>query len=353
LKKLGSLALMLLLMISLTLAGCANQKSAHDVLQEAYEKSAGITSAKFEGTMKIGLDLPDSVLEGDPDALMVLNMLNNAELTFRGTSQIDPLKAELFITARIKGDMSMDITLPLLVTESKLWVKVPNIPLLPIPDELKNKYIELDFEQLSEMAGEEIGLAFDEKLQQRYKEVGSELMELFFGAFDKKQFFVKMKAKDAGLPEDLDVKQVVKFELTNENLRPFIKTLIEILPDLVEKLSELDEFAIAQEDIDTMIEELEANADEIDSVLDEIEKNVDINEAAYIVGINKDGYVTYTGVHFDADLESDGERGSLRFNVEMKQTNINKEQDFEIKEPKSSDVISLNELITLFLFSEF
>jgi len=352
LKRIFTLAAAVLLLITLTLAGCSggsSNQSAKELLQEAYTKSSDITSSKFDGSMKLNLDLPDSVME-DPDAAMVLNLLNNAELTFRGTSQLDPMMAELFLTAGIKGDMPMEINLSMLVTEETMWVKIPNIPFLPIPAEVAGKYLEIDFAELSELAGEEIA-NIDPELQQQYQELGAEIMDLFFGAYDEEEYFAKVSKKDANIPTDVNADEVVKFELTNDNLRPFVETFIEILPDLLDKLSEVEEAGINQADIDSMKSEIEASKAEIEEGLDTIEEAVDINEATIITAL-KDGYITYSAFNVSVDVTNEGETGTLGFEIVMNQKDINKEQSFEISEPGSSEVITLEELMGS-IFGEF
>lgn len=350
LRKTLTFATAVLLILGLVLAGCgnqaANQKTAQEVLTEAFKKSAEVTSSKYEGSMKLNLQLPDSALE-DPEAAMVLDMLNSAELTFRGTSQIDPMTAELFLTARITGDTEIAINLSMLVTDEKMWIKIPNTPFLPLPDELVDKYVELDFEELGAMAGEEF--AFDPELQARYQQLGSEIAEIFLGAFEDDQYFAIVSKEDAGLPSDVDADQVVKFELTNENLRPFFEALVDVLPDVLAKLAEIEEFDSTRAELEDLKAQLEADKDEIFADWDQVEETLSINELKVITAVNKEGFITYTDVKVNIDVTADGETGTFGFDINMKQSEINKNPAFEISEPSADDVIPLEDLISMFM----
>ncbi|WP_200966915.1 hypothetical protein [Insulibacter thermoxylanivorax] len=349
-RKTLTFATAVLLILGLFLAGCgnqaANQKTAQEILTEAFKKSAEVTSSKYEGSMKLNLQLPDSALDS-PEAAMVLNMLNSAELTFRGTSQIDPMMAELFLTARITGDTEIAINMSMLITEEKMWIKIPNTPFLPLPDELVDKYVELDFAELGAMAGEEF--TFDPEQQARYQQLGSEIAEIFFGAFEDDQFFTAVSKEDAGLPSDVDADQVVKFELTNENLRPFFEAVIEVLPGMLDKLAEIDEFDLAQAEIDDLKAQLEADKDEIFADWDQVEETLNINDLTVITAVNKEGFVTYTDVKANIDITADGETGTFGFDIKMKQSEINKNPSFEISEPSADDVIPLEDLMNMFM----
>ena len=350
-RKLTTLVLAAFLMISLTLVGCNNSssnaaKAPKEVLQEAFTKSTEVTSSKFEGTMTLNLELPESALD-DPAAAMVLNMLNSAELQIRGTSQLDPMMAEMFITVRVTGDTEMAINLSLLMTEEKMWVKIPNTPFLPLPEEMIGKYLELDFQELSEFSGEEI----DFSNQGEYQELGIEIMEIFFSAFEEDEYFSAVSKEEVELPDNVDVDQVIKFELTNDNLRPFVKSLIEVLPEIIEKLSEIDNAGITQAEIDAIKEEIEAGKEDIDSAMDEIEEMVSINKAEILTGINKDGYLTYTGLDLSVDVTEDGETGTFGFTFDMTQSEINQDPEFEISEPSEDDSISFMDFMSQMMLS--
>lgn len=356
-KRFLTLSVALLLLVSLTLVGCSSNSNndqpgqkdlqPKELLQQAFTKAENIQSAKFEGSIKLNLDIPASAFD-DPSELMTLNLINNAELTFRGTTQLDPMMTELFLTAHLKGDLSMDLTVPILMTEDKVWVKIPNTPFFPLPAELIDKYLEIDFNELSQLAGEEIALNTD--FQEQYLELGAEIADIFFGAFDEDQYFTKLGKNDPDYPSDADVSQVLKFELTNDNLRPFLESLIEVMPELLDKLAQFDDAGLTQAEIDELREELKSGKEEIESSLDELEQALDIKEATIITGIDKGGYVTYMSANVDLGIDVEGEKGSIGFEVVTKQSDINaKNQKFELSEPKSNDVIKLEELLSSFM----
>ncbi len=348
-RKLTTVVLALFLMVSMTLVACGNQtaaKPAKEVLQEAFNKSTEVKTAKFDGTMKLNLEMPDSALE-DPAAAMVLNMLNSAELQIRGTSQIDPMMSEMFVTVRVTGDTEMAINLSFLMTEEKMWVKIPNTPFLPLPEELINKYLEIDFQELSELSGEEI----DFSNQSQYQELAIELMEIFFGAFEEDDYFSTVSKEDAGLPDNVDAAQIVKFELTNDNLRPFIESFMEVLPEMMEKLAEIDSAGISQADIDNIKADIEEGKAEIEENWDKFQEKVSINKAEILTGINKDGYITYNAIDVSVQVTDEGETGTIGFTFEINQTEINKDPEFEISVPGEEESVPFMDFMNQMMLS--
>lgn len=348
-RKLTTVVLALFLMVSMTLVACGNQtaaKPAKEVLQEAFNKSTEVKTAKFDGTMKLNLEMPDSALE-DPAAAMVLNMLNSAELQIRGTSQIDPMMSEMFVTVRVTGDTEMAINLSFLMTEEKMWVKIPNTPFLPLPEELINKYLEIDFQELSELSGEEI----DFSNQSQYQELAIELMEIFFGAFEEDDYFSTVSKEDAGLPDSVDAAQIVKFELTNDNLRPFIESFMEVLPEMMEKLAEIDSAGISQADIDNIKADIEEGKAEIEENWDKFQEKVSINKAEILTGINKDGYITYNAIDVSVQVTDEGETGTIGFTFEINQTEINKDPEFEISVPGEEESVPFMDFMNQMMLS--
>lgn len=348
-RKLTTVVLALFLMVSMTLVACGNQtaaKPAKEVLHEAFNKSTEVKTAKFDGTMKLNLEMPDSALE-DPAAAMVLNMLNSAELQIRGTSQIDPMMSEMFVTVRVTGDTEMAINLSFLMTEEKMWVKIPNTPFLPLPEELINKYLEIDFQELSELSGEEI----DFSNQSQYQELAIELMEIFFGAFEEDDYFSTVSKEDAGLPDNVDAAQIVKFELTNDNLRPFIESFMEVLPEMMEKLAEIDSAGISQADIDNIKADIEEGKAEIEENWDKFQEKVSINKAEILTGINKDGYITYNAIDVSVQVTDEGETGTIGFTFEINQTEINKDPEFEISVPGEEESVPFMDFMNQMMLS--
>jgi len=351
LKKIWALAATVLLLLGTLLVGCSQESKAtpKDILIEAYGKSTEITSAKFEGSIKLNLGLPDSVIQEDPSTAMVLNMLNNAALSFRGTTQLDPALTELFLTILVTGDTEIAIHLPILAIEDKMWVKIPNTPFLPLPDDSIGKYLELDFAELSEMSGQEITNPSPEQ-QQQYQQLGKEIAELFFGAFDENTYFSKESKEDAGIPDDVNTDQVVKFELTDDNFRPFIESLYVVLPALIDKVAEIKEAGLTQAEVEEFKAELQASEQDLDATLDELEQNMTIHKASTVTAVDKNGFVAYTGLEVDLAITSEGETGRIGLQAAFKQSEINEKVEFELQQPDASEVIKFQELMSLILY---
>ena len=59
------------------------------------------------------------------------------------------------MASSLKGDMGMTFNIPMVMTAEKLYVKVPNIPFFPIPENVVGKFLELDLKELAEQEGTE------------------------------------------------------------------------------------------------------------------------------------------------------------------------------------------------------
>jgi hypothetical protein len=351
LKKVWTIAGAVLLALLVLLSGCSQKSNGKpkDILIEAYGKSAEITSAKFEGSIRLSLDLPDSALQGDPSSAMILNMLSNAELSFRGTTQLEPALSEVILTVRVTGDTEIAINLSIIATEDKIWIKVPNTPFLPLPDHVVGKYLELDVAELSAMSGEPISSLTTEQ-QQRYQQLGKEIAELFFGAFDEETYFSHASKEEAGIPDDVDADQVVKFELTDESFRPFMESLFAVLPALIDKIAEIQEAGLTQAEIEELKAELQAGEEEWKATLDLLEQNMTIHRASIVTAVDKNGFVSYTGLDIDLEMTDEGETGRIGLQAALEQTGINEKVEYELQKPDASEVITFQELLASIMY---
>lgn len=344
-RKFGFGIVALLLAIALVLSGCnSKEKAPQDALQASLATSSELDSYTFKGNLKFEeFDL--ALAEMTEEDTMAMNMFKNAELSWTGAYKKDPMLAEVILKLELKGDMAINFTIPIIVSEKKLWVKVPNVAMLPIPEELVGKYLELDMDQLAEEAGQEIP-TIDPAVSQDFVK---DLVEIVFKHVEADDYLSNVKAKDAGIPDDVDVEQVVQAHVEKSQIEPFIKTAIEkIAPEVLDLLESNEKYrdyvGLTPEDITEARDQLkEADTSELEAGMKEMNEQLKTLDITSNIGIDKKDYPVYNDMTLKASFDSEGNKGSFTVKVVSQLGNVNEEVKFEVGEPDASEVIPFEE----------
>ncbi|WP_141503627.1 hypothetical protein [Paenibacillus luteus] len=344
-KKVQKIAILLLAVILVVIAGCSSGKPPKAALQAAMTKISEADSYALK--MSLGLDeleIPqDSALEGDLAATAaVVGMLKDAAITVDAVYQKNPMRTDMNMQIVIPGDMEMKLTVPMIMTEETLYVKVPQIPMLPLPETITGKFIKIDLKELAEQQG-----AADIDLEAQQK-LGKELSEVLLKHFDEKTYFSQPKAEEAGLPADFKADQVVAFEINESNYPQTVDTIVnkalpEVLDVLLKNEATLKTLTLEKADIEKFKTDLETNKAEI---LDTLKNNVKINTLKATAAIS-DGYLSYQAgkLNFEASDEASGQKMKLGMHFDVTYSDINKKPTFE---EIPADAITLDELTQMF-----
>lgn len=343
--KLGYGLVALLLAFAVMLSGCNSKDQApKDALQASLTSTSELDSYSFEGSLKF-TDFSLDLAEMSSDDTMAMNMFKNAAITWKGNYQKDPMLAEVELKLELKGDLAINFTIPIIVSEKKLWVKVPNIPMAPMPEELVGKYLELDLEQLAKEAGQSVP-TIDTATSQKFVE---DLIKIVFKHLDEKKYLSNIKAKDAGIPDGSGVKEVVQIHVQKSDIEPLIKTVVEkIAPDVLDLIAKNDKYleftGLTKEEIDTAKEELKsADTSELHDALADMDKELTKLDLKVNYGIDKNNYPVYTDGTIKAAFDVDGNAGSFALKIVSQLKNVNKKVEFEYGEPDASEVISFQD----------
>ncbi|WP_276357893.1 hypothetical protein [Cohnella caldifontis] len=335
----------LILISALILAGCnSDSKSPQEALKASMSKSSEIKSYSFKGSMKIeDLSIPAT---GDDAASTgaVLNAVKNADLSWTGAYRADPMHLEMTLSLALKGDMAVNFNIPIVMEKEKMWVRIPNIPFFPLPEDMVNKFLELDLKQLAEQSGQPMP-SIDPAKSQKF---ANDILGIIFKNVDEKQYLSEVKAKDAGLPEDADVKQVIQFKVGKDQVEPFINTVVEkIAPEILDLLSSNAEYrdmlGLKQEDLDQAKKDLKGTGkDDISKGLADFKQNVKTLDVVANIGIDAKEYPVYSDVHAKIAGTTDGQEGSIAFKVVSQMADINKDVKLEYPDgPK--EIITLEQ----------
>lgn len=345
-KKFWSGLFVMLLSMALLVAGCGKELTAKEVLDKAITASSSMKSYDFETKMQLNFTAPSSLLEQEPEAAMVLEMLRNAELTVNGVYQEDPMQVEMTLNLALKGDFAMSFSMPFIMTEEKFWLKVPNIPMMNafIPAELHGKYIELDMAELSEIDEQlaSMNAAVDLELQ---KKLGLDMFQVISDNFADQDHLALLKAKDVTLPENVEATDVVKFTITNDNLEAALKIFInQVMPGMIDVLAKeeyAEMFPFEADELKEMKEQFTISDDDLKSALDEMAEALKINELSITAALDKDYNIPYNEFKVDVDVSAEGETFNIALLVQSMLTNINQSVEFKLGIPSEDETLTM------------
>ncbi|WP_410513001.1 hypothetical protein PaeBR_00435 [Paenibacillus sp. BR2-3] len=351
-KKWGISAAALLLAAVLILPGCASKQEPKEALKAAATKATTMTSYETKSRFVINNLTIDEESAGEADGMttQVLSMLKNAEITVDSVYQADPMQTEATLVLNLKGDMAMSFTVPMVITTEKVFIKIPSIPFLPLPETVVGKFLELDLKELAEQEGTEFNPgALDTAKAQK---LSNEVMDTFLAEYDEAEYFKDIDPKNAKLPEGVDAKQVVQFQVTNDNVKEAITIFVNnALPKIIDILGK-DEYKemlqIDAADLAKAKEEIQSGETrtEMDKVLADPGKYLTVNQFKFNTAINKDEFPVYQDLLMDVKM-TDPEAGTkmgLSLTGSNQYSRINEKPEFKIGIPQGDDVVSMEEL---------
>lgn len=337
--------LAVLMAAMLVLSACGKRESLSETMQNAWAASAERKSFTFDGSFKLDKLKLSSM---DESELAFLGELGDISVTVSGAYTQEPLQFEMILRLELSGDLSISFDVPFIMTADKMYLRVPDIPMLPLGD-LAGKFIELDLAELAEQEGIDLSelAAVDFEMQRR---LAVDLMNIMFKHLDEKEYLQEVKKDEVpGLPGDVKADRYVKFSITNDNLETLVTTLIEkLLPEFIDLLMENEDYrtalGVSESDLKEAKEEL--SGDDTASIregLEELKEMFNIHEFSMTSAI-KGNEIVYQVLKLDFEVEPEpGETARLGLTYDIRYDNINKDVTFKYGIP--SDTISLDELI--------
>jgi len=351
-KKWGLSAAALLLGAVMILPGCASKQEPKEALKAAATKAATMTSYEMKSKFVINNLTIDEASAGESDAMttQVLSMLKNAEISVDSVYQADPMQTEATLVLNLKGDMAMSFTVPMVITTEKMFIKIPSIPFFPIPETLVGKFVEFDLKELAEQGGTEFtpGQLDAAKAQK----LSNEVMDTLLAEYDEAKYFKNIEVKDANLPEGVEAKQVVQFQVSNDNVKEaitiFVNNALPKIIDILGKEEYKEMLQIEAEDLAAAKKEIESGEAraELDKSLADLGKYLTVNQFHFNTAINKDEFPVYQDLLMDIKM-TDPDAGTnvgLSVTGSNQYSRINEKPEFKIGIPQGDDVVSLEEL---------
>ncbi|MBD2845469.1 hypothetical protein IDH44_09735 [Paenibacillus sp. IB182496] len=332
------------LMIVVIAAGCSNGKAPKEAVQSALENSVDMKSYTFSADMQLTeLELPPSAMGGgDQQAAAMIDTFKNAKLSMTGVYEADPMRMEMVMNIEVPGDMAFSLNVPFIMTEEKMYVKIPQTPMLPL-GELAGKFVEVDLQELAAEAGTEMPtLNMDTQRQ-----MSQDILNIFVKHFDEETYFTELKEGDVTLPEGVDPDQIVKFSVTQDNFDQMVMTLVQnVAPEVIDLFRDNAEYreALALQESDLEEAQAELNSleeGELQTELDKMKESVTINELS-MIGAIADDYMVYQQVNANLDVTQEGETAKIGLTINGQYDNIN--EDVEFTQDIPTDAIPFDEL---------
>lgn len=325
------------------------ESAVAELLKKAYANEQEIESYTFGSNVNFGMTFPESMQTEELGFLT--DMLEDIKIDISGAYQKDPMLMEATVNLTLSGEIQTTMSMPLVMTEEKMWFKLPNSPLMPLPEELEGKFIEFDLEELQELEGQPTG-SLDFDLQ---TELALAINNLFVDQFAD-DFYNFVENDEFQAPNGIDVQKVVKFELTNDTLQPFVEKLMAgFLPQFFELVQEpkyAEALGLTAEDIEMAKEGIAEINENLDVILQEINQVLSINVFEEYIVIDQNDFIAYDVMNMDIDFTAEEETFGLKLFYDMEKSDINEEVTLTIGIPNEDEVITLEELEELFGFDD-
>ncbi|MNB68930.1 hypothetical protein D3C81_374950 [compost metagenome] len=350
-RKWGLAGASMLLAAAVILPGCGSKQEPKEALQGAATKAAEMTSYEMQSKLVVNnLTIDEASSESADMTTQVMSMLKNADISVDAVYQAKPMQTEMTLVLNLKGDMSMSFTVPMVMTEEKLYVKVPSIPFLPIPESVVGKFIVFDLKELAEQEGAEFNPAMMDT--QKMQKLSNELMSAVLNEYDEAKYFKSVEPKDAGVPEGVDAKQVVQFQVTNDNVKEALSIFgNKVMPKILDIISK-DEYKSMLQIEQSVLDDAKADVQdgetkaEFEKTLNDLDKYLTVNKFQLNTAINKEEFPVYQSLDLDINVNNpdDGTKVGLSLTGSNQYSKINEKAEFKIGIPKDSEVITQDQL---------
>ncbi|MBD3922120.1 hypothetical protein H8B09_25385 [Paenibacillus sp. PR3] len=339
-------AILAMVAILFVVAGCSSSKPSKEALVDSLKKMSEMHAYAFSGTVGIN-DITIPVSESDElgIASMVASVLKGSKISFEGQHDRDAKRTDVTMKVEYKTDgASTTLEIPMIMTDEKMYLKIPSLPSLP--ESLTSKFVEIDLKKLMEVQGATDAPAID---NDKMIKLSSDMILAMVEPFESKDFFSEPKAADVqGLPQDAKYDNLVQFQLTNENFPAAVDTILnKVAPAIIDLLAADEEYLklinVKKEDLDKAKQQLTDNGAQW---TEEVNKAVKVNDFKLTTGV-KDGYMTFQGINADIVVSDEGQ-GETKLNMYAQSTYsaINEKQTFKQEIP--TDTTKLEDLANSF-----
>lgn len=330
--------------IIIVMAGCSSSKAPKDALLDAMTKTMEADSYSLSMSIEIDeLATSHNNPQENKELFTIIELMKDASIHVNAIYAKEPMRTDMNVEFTLPSLLNMKLNLPMIVTKEMLYIEIPAIPLLPLPDSVKDKYVMIDLNELAEQQESSSSLDFATR-QSFTQEASLEILK----QFDENNFNV-MKATEAGLPEGLKADQLIEFAINEENFAESMDTVVnKVVPGLLDLLLENDAYLPMLQLDKAVIEEQAAEWEtRKPDVLNKLKNEVRINKLQLTNAI-KDDHLVYQAGQFNivgADAAA-VETAKLGMSFNVQYFELNKSPAFEAEIP--TETVTLEQLMHIF-----
>ncbi|MCR8644982.1 hypothetical protein NV379_20215 [Paenibacillus sp. N1-5-1-14] len=323
-------------LISLLVLTACSTTTPKEIINEAYTKSGSLKSFAFDYNMKLQAN-NDASKSSNPVEAQALAMLQDANLSIKGKYDKEKERLQAVLGISLNGDMKISLDIPILYADKKIYVKIPNIPFYPLPQDMVGKYIVLSD------AIEGPGKAMNNS--ELGTSLAKEVIGLLVDDFSGSEYFTIVDKKDAeeGLK---DSKHILKFQLKDETLDKFVQTFSKTTYPKLYTILTNEKYTQLMKDMnfDTSDMNKEVVESDMNSALEKFHKDMMLGDFTLITALNKDNYVSDQKVSLDiTDKSADGM--NIKLILSSKITEQNQEIKFDMEIPSQDKIVDLTNLL--------
>ncbi len=339
-KNIAIISILLVIVSSLT--GCFHQeKTAKELFVEGMNKDKEIKSYSFNSNAGTSFDLSkakldniDNPLEGSINnenntgkIISYLHLIPTINMQISGMEQIEPYHFEANINTKVDiNGMTIPFGLPLIITNHKLYLKLPEPYRYFLPT-LDKDYISLDLVDT-------MNQIVDVKNNKDIDEILSELND---------EAFMKEKSNDYKISDGSMADHVISINITKENLKPFLQTVLATgLPLYIEQMEKNPLNNEQKKSIDKIKSDMKKN--EVD-MINEWMKKIIIHQLKITNLYDKEGFKRRSIIDIDMIINT-SKNGlvGLKLNIDQSINDINGNIQFNLPIPKDDQVLDLKNL---------
>lgn len=316
------------------------KESIANLLREIYANEQLLSSYDMEANLYFSLDLPQ--LFDDEEELefgMISQLFEDIQIDLKGSYQKDPMlmEAVVDVTMQIEPQVKTTLSIPLVISTDKVWMKMPQIPGVDLPEQFKDKYIEIDLNDFQEQAP----IDLDTQI-----EFAQAVQNIFIYHFADDYYRVIEKG-EYEVSEGIDAKKIIKFNLENEDLTSFVETLLTgFLPeffDIVQQPEYANILGLTDEELKQVSDELNKISGNIDEIVSTVDNLLNINVFEEYIVINEDNIIVNDVLDFDVDFTIEDQVMGIVLKSNQTKKNINGNVTINI--PSKDEIVSFEELL--------
>lgn len=245
-------------------------------------------SYEFNKTILLN-ELSTNVLLTDTmeESEWIFSFLNNSKINIAGTYQKEPLRIEMNLDFNSYNETPYDIQMPIVMTEDKTYIKIPELPSLSFPPtEYKDKYVEIDNVNNPTHFN-------PNKLIETEQAIFSKTLS----QFDENTNFKKTNKRSSDIPLEIEADQVITFSVNEDTFDQLAVVLVnDVLPKFLELLSTApDEHHILDKNEIIKLKQAltQIQKTDIQAWIDGLKKSFKLNDFHITTAIDKAGYIRY------------------------------------------------------------